>query len=1065
MIVEIFAGTARVTAELKKIGMVSAFGTDHIRHRQAASQVVIADLTTQDGTNLLMQWLADPHIVGIFMAPPCGTASRARSIPLKRKTPGDPKPLRSDRYPNGLPWLLFTDRVKVSKANKLYFLTARLVQWATEQGCFFCVENPQFSSFWQTTFIQSIIHLMQFTTFQSCMYGSARPKRTMLGHNAAEFNVINKMCCGISATHRHQQWGVHAESQKFATALETAYPTVLARMIAAQFALALYNKGISMPPETLQDVSELHNSHLSTLRAQAGVQPKASKVPPLIPTFSAKVAISGFQHALPQLQLHAKLHTPLTVSTINAPTILPKGSKLLQIKPSQLPPSCLKRGCFVSEQHIKDEDLERIVSLCRVTDATADQRLSSDSQENCVTQVWGVPWSEEQFIEQMVKFGHPTNVSSGLPEVLQSAIEFYKVSSLHERLHYRAERLGFWLRRLSELKESEEKLKSAMDSEVAQILRNKNILLWEEMLKAVQYPDMGVVQEFRDGTDLIGDVERTHIWPTKFQPAVITVAELHNLAVRDRAGLQQQFSGNIPAELTQAVWDKTLDEVKAGLLEGPLCLDDVPTHYPLSRRFGIQQNGKVRCIDDFSRSAVNSCVQTSESPKPHTIDVLAALCVHVMGIASNDTPWVGRTFDLIGAYRQCAIRPSSKQFAHIVVQRPGSKDLACFRMKALPFGAVRSVHSFLRIAHSLWYILVKEFKVLVSNYFDDYVALAPSCESLSITSCVHMYFKLLGWSFSESGEKAPPFNSLFHALGVEIDVSALHTGLVKLGNTESRRKEIIEFLDGVFSTGHMTKHDALRLRGRLQFTSGHVFGRVGRCSLSAISNHAYAQRSTRLAEDTSLAMHLHRRLLSDGRPRELKPASCKPWFIQTDASYDADGDDVDAGIGAVLFDQTGKPISYFSKRLSSELVAHLNPLGKQSAIFECEFFALFCAFLLWGGTITNAVVIFTDNNGVRDSLISCSSKNASAKKLLVATMALECEYQLTPWYARIPTDSNLADGPSRYRCQKLQSMGASECIIDTEESWQRLVALFERWGGTSGHGVSPSFQKDRSRVI
>ena len=99
--------------------------------------------------------------------------SRARSIPLKRKSPGDPRPLRSDRHPNGLPNLLFVDRIKVSKANKLFFLTSRIAQWATEHGCLFCIENPQFSYFWQTTFIQSVIHLMNFTTSQSCMmYGS-----------------------------------------------------------------------------------------------------------------------------------------------------------------------------------------------------------------------------------------------------------------------------------------------------------------------------------------------------------------------------------------------------------------------------------------------------------------------------------------------------------------------------------------------------------------------------------------------------------------------------------------------------------------------------------------------------------------------------------------------------------------------------------------------------------------------------------------------------------------------------------------------------------------------------
>ena len=55
--------------------------------------------------------------------------------------------------------------------------------------------------------------------------------------------------------------------------------------------------------------------------------------------------------------------------------------------------------------------------------------------------------------------------------------------------------------------------------------------------------------------------------------------------------------------------------------------------------------------------------------------------------------------------------------SHIMVQHPSSGEIAAFRMRELPFGAVRSVHAFLRVAPSLWYLLVKEFLVLTTNYF------------------------------------------------------------------------------------------------------------------------------------------------------------------------------------------------------------------------------------------------------------------------------------------------------------------------------------------------------------
>ena len=76
----------------------------------------------------------------------------------------------------------------------------------------------------------------------------------------------------------------------------------------------------------------------------------------------------------------------------------------------------------------------------------------------------------------------------------------------------------------------------------------------------------------------------------------------------------------------------------------------------------------------------------------------------------------------------------------------------------------------------------------MTNYFDDFISLSPASEAGAVTSCVHMCFKLLGWAFAETGEKAPDFSSVFHALGVSVAVKELHTGLVQIGNTDSRRQ-------------------------------------------------------------------------------------------------------------------------------------------------------------------------------------------------------------------------------------------------------------------------------------
>ena len=52
----------------------------------------------------------------------------------------------------------------------------------------------------------------------------------------------------------------------------------------------------------------------------------------------------------------------------------------------------------------------------------------------------------------------------------------------------------------------------------------------------------------------------------------------------------------------------------------------------------------------------------------------------------------------------------------------------------------------------------------------------------------------------------------------------------------------------------------------------------------------------------------------------------------------------------------------------------------------CEFFALFCAFLVWGRDLSGAVVTYTDNNAVRDALMAGHTANSLARKILIARL-------------------------------------------------------------------------------
>lgn len=104
---------------------------------------------------------------------------------------------------------------------------------------------------------------------------------------------------------------------------------------------------------------------------------------------------------------------------------------------------------------------------------------------------------------------------------------------------------------------------------------------------------------------------------------------------------------------------------------------------------------------------------------------------------------------------------------------------------------------------------------------------------------VHAFFHILGWTFAEAGSKAIDFDGVRKALGVTIDVSLMHQGRVLVDNTESRKRELGEFIDTIVNTKKLNSADALKLRGRMQFTAGQLSGRVAKTCLAKVTNHAY----------------------------------------------------------------------------------------------------------------------------------------------------------------------------------------------------------------------------------
>ena len=116
-------------------------------------------------------------VLYVHFAPPCGTASAARNI-----QPGPP-PLRSVRFPMGLPNLSFAQRQRVGKANFLYAWTCKVILMLSAKGIAWSVENPASSLMWVTDpflqLLEAIPDLIAFS-FHTCMFAAKRKKDTAL---------------------------------------------------------------------------------------------------------------------------------------------------------------------------------------------------------------------------------------------------------------------------------------------------------------------------------------------------------------------------------------------------------------------------------------------------------------------------------------------------------------------------------------------------------------------------------------------------------------------------------------------------------------------------------------------------------------------------------------------------------------------------------------------------------------------------------------------------------------------------------------------------------------------
>ena len=425
---ELFCGTAGVCAQFRLKGG-GALGIDHhlkrVRLKAAAVQL---DLTQPWVQELIETEVTLGRVDGVHMGPPCGTASRARNIPIKRKLvrkgAPNPQPLRSSAHPLGFPWLKGINKAKVQAANVLYEFAAKLALLCDQFGVLFTIENPHNSLMWETPFFKTLVSRFFFHVVDACEYGSDHKKATAF---LANFDAprLKQRCRG---QHQHAAWRVQqldSGEWAFDTAKEAEYPTKLAQELAAAFLDELSKKGELVLQDDLAD-------HAAKVSAE--VQPRRTKGPLLLSEFKTKVEIECSVQDDPPLIIPEDATAPWQG--------VPVGAKRVDVQPVD----CKEGG---------------------------NGRLK-------VT--YGVFFSPQEFVQNVQTLQHPFDIPLPLDEANMSSISFILGNSPSRVAKYRADMLKYYTQRAKELSVEERKLHASMDESIKPVLQSKRLLLFKEMV-------------------------------------------------------------------------------------------------------------------------------------------------------------------------------------------------------------------------------------------------------------------------------------------------------------------------------------------------------------------------------------------------------------------------------------------------------------------------------------------------------------------------------------------------------------------------------------------------------
>lgn len=573
-----------------------------------------------------------------------------------------------------------------------------------------------------------------------------------------------------------------------------------------------------------------------------------------------------------------------------------------------------------------------------------------------------------------------------------------------------------------------------------------NIPLMRELARESAWHDAECIDFFTRGAPLMGNLACSGngraLGPGE-RPgdAGAAVEELRSSALAGNASLLASIRADpLASELLQ----KTRDEAELGRMSPPRAFKPDVSASELAAvwgetirlvpRFGVPQpksdgSTKVRPVDDFTRSGVNGACAPAEKLGVEGVDMLVALA-RIFYASHGEIPELWKA-DIDSAYRRIPLDPADR-WAAVSIFKEGDR-LWCSQHQVCPFGALASCHDWDRVAAMLAHFARQLAKLPVLRYVDDYFSPDRSGAVEHAKLCFARIIR------AALGSSAVADSKLAHGaqlvvLGVLFSFSARG---VHCEPAEDKRLKWSAVIRGALACGKLHQGAAKKLAGALAWAAQCLFNRLGRAMLRPLFAHQHG-RSSRIGRPLELALHWWIQVL------ELRLHEVAQWAQgeMPAAHMFCDARSTPPRVAAVLF--IDGEVLYAELAPDAELMQSFRR-RRDNQIMGLEVLAIALGLSSFERQLSGrALEIFSDNSGAERSVARASAKDWDHTALVHGIWSLAARMSLSIWVHRVPSKSNISDGPSREVYNLLQCIGARQvpAALDARfrapEAWEAL---------------------------